>query len=177
MTSRSRLGLRVHRGPSLLPVSQPDAPRTDADWASCSNGPLKLEGAPERACQWPGSATSRRAWPLGLRMPLTIKQGERQGHGSWRPLCRISAGSCRLGLPWWPHSNGRHTLSDEPAGRIRKMRGQSPLIHPATGSPLSSQRPWRTIGTRAGSRPAPIIGGALRGAGRPYYIGGRVPFG
>ena len=51
-----------------------------------------MNGAPERA--WSGSATGQRACPLGLRMPLTIEQGERQG--PWRPLGGVSAGSCRL---------------------------------------------------------------------------------
>ncbi len=99
MTSRCRIGLaalRVHRGPSCCHSHNPTSPRawTDPDRASCGNGPLN--GAPERA--WSGSATGQRACPLGLRMPITIEQGERQGpwHWQWRPLGGVSAGSCRL---------------------------------------------------------------------------------
>ena len=63
-------------------------------------------------------------------MPLTIKQGERQGHGSWRPLFRISAGSCRLALvaPFksQTHTNGRTGRQNPANARPKPAHSSSP---------------------------------------------------
>ena len=179
MTSRCRIGLRSPPGAKLLPLSQPrsgqvTSPRawTDPDRASCSNGPLN--GAPERA--WSGSATGQRACPLGLRMPLTIEQGERQG--PWRPLGGVSAGSCRLaGVgPSGPiQMAATHKRTNLPAESGKCEAKARPFTQPPAAHSAHSDADGPSGHGPAHGRPP--IGCALGGAGCPHYMGGRVPFG